>query len=85
MSQTPQTPATREDILAAVRGFLKNDALGEDDDLFKSGLLDSLQIVTLVGFLEERFACSLNYDELTEENLGSLSRIAAMLLRKKTP
>lgn len=79
----PET-VTRDAVIAAVREFLKQDAvIAEDVNLFKAGILDSLHIVSLVTFLEQRFACSLDYDELTEENLSTLGSVGDLVSRKK--
>lgn len=81
MSET----VTRSAVIDAVRGFLKQeDVVAEDANLFAAGLLDSLQIVSLVTFLEQRFVCSLDYDDLTEENLSTLGRIGDLVSGKKT-
>ena len=36
----------------------------------------------MIGFIESEFECSLDYDELTEDNLGTLAAILAMIERK---
>lgn len=79
----PET-VTRDAVISAVREFLKQETtVGEDVNLFAAGLLDSLHIVSLVTFLEQHFACSLDYDELTEENLSTLGRVGDLVSRKK--
>ncbi len=37
----------------------------------------------MIGFIESEFDCALDYDELTEENLGTLAAILAMIERKR--
>ena len=77
----------QDEILAALRDFVgaeKPDEvrdLQNDDNLFDLGLLDSLQLVSMVVFIESEFGCALNFDDLTEENLGSLSAIRDLILR----
>lgn len=78
---------SRTDVIAEIRGFLAEthpqaaEAVGADDSLFQLGLLDSLGIVSMVMFLEDRFAVSFQYDDLSEENLQSLGTIADLVLR----
>lgn len=77
----------REDIVKHVQAFLESGLadtteLSEDTDLFELGLLDSLKIVSLVVFVEEHFRLSLDYDDLTEEHLGSIGAIADLVVRK---
>lgn len=65
--------------------FLFGDAgvqLGADDSLLGSGVIDSTGVLELVGFLEQRFAISVEDKELIPENLDSISRITAYVTRK---
>lgn len=77
------------DVISSLRGFLATDkpeemsAVGEEDNLFNAGVLDSLQLVSLVVFIENEFNCALDFDELTEENLASLSAIRGLVERKR--
>jgi acyl carrier protein len=85
----------RQEALAALRNYLaagdssaggaSSDALTVDEqtNLFEAGVLDSLQLVGMIGFIESEFDCSLDYDELTEDNLGTLAAILAMIERKR--
>jgi D-alanine--poly(phosphoribitol) ligase subunit 2 len=50
------------------------DAFGEDDDLLQAGL-DSMAIMRLVLFIENEFGVVLPDDELTPENMQTLSRL----------
>lgn len=50
--------------------------------LTEAGILDSMGVLELVLFLEERFDLSVADDELTPENLDTLDRIVAFLQRK---
>lgn len=55
--------------------------IGEDTELIEQGVLDSLQILNLVGFMEERFAVTLPVEEFVPENFRSAAAIAAMVER----
>lgn len=78
----------REQVMQSLREFIaeghpeKIETLEEETDLFKSGVLDSLGVVSLVTFIDEKFGCSLDFEELTEENLANLKSITALVLRK---
>jgi acyl carrier protein len=70
-----------------VRGFVAESFLpdgaeppGADDDLF--ALLDSLQILRLVVWAEERFGVKVADEDLTAENLGTPGRVAAFVGRR---
>jgi acyl carrier protein len=51
-----------------------------DDDLF--ALLDSLQILRLVVWVEERFGVKVGDEDLTAENLETPRRVAAFIGRR---
>jgi acyl carrier protein len=53
--------------------------LGEDDQLVESGIIDSLGVMTLLSFLEEKFMIQIPDNELTPENFASLSSITALV------
>jgi acyl carrier protein len=46
-----------------------------DDDLLKKGLVDSLGVMELVGFIEDRYGITVRDEDLTPENFGTLIRI----------
>ncbi len=83
------TAPEHDAVLSALRSFLANDtadavdALGVDDDLFESGVLDSFQLVSLIAFIDDEFDLSLDFDDLTEENLGTLSAIRDLIVHKR--
>lgn len=58
-------------------------ALGDDDALFETGVIDSLGHLKLISFLEKEFAVSLSMDDLTWENFDSLNKIVALVQGRK--
>jgi acyl carrier protein len=79
----------QDDMISALRDFLtaakpeEMSALSDEGNLFDAGVLDSLQLVLLVGFIEDEFGCVLDFDDLTEENLASLPAIRGLVKRKR--
>jgi len=79
------------EILAALRGFIEENflymkpdfALSNDDSLLKSGVVDSMGVLEVLGFLEETFGVVPSNDEVTEANLGSLGAIARFVSAKR--
>lgn len=57
--------------------------LGDDDRLLERGIIDSMGVMELVAFLQERFAIVVDESEITEDHFGSLSAIAAYVVRKR--
>jgi len=53
------------------------------DDLF--ALLDSLQVLRLVVWVEERFGVAVGDGDLTADNLGTAGRVAAFVARRAAP
>lgn len=75
---------TESEILASVRQFIQDNflymkpgfVLGDDDSLMKKGVVDSMGVMEVLGFLEDTFNVTPEDHEVTEANLGSLSAIA---------
>ncbi len=79
----------QDDVISVLRDFLaaekpkETSALADEDNLFDAGVLDSLQLVSLVAFIQDEFGCALDFDDLTEENLASLSAVRGLVQRKR--
>jgi acyl carrier protein len=56
--------------------------LKDEDALFGGGVIDSIGVIELVGFLQAEFGYTLKEDEITERNLGSVGAIARFLHAK---
>ena len=71
-----------DQIVSALRGYIEPTLLagrpvGDEEDLLLSGLLDSLAVMSLVAFVEERFALKVPFDDVLIENFESISALAA--------
>ena len=53
--------------------------LADETSLLESGILDSLSLLQLVVFLEERFGITVGDQDLLPENFASVSTICAYL------
>jgi methoxymalonate biosynthesis acyl carrier protein len=77
-----------EDVKATIRSFLVRSInipdLGDDDDLFESGLVNSLFAVQLTTFIEKKFRLEVTADDLDIQNFRSLSAATSFVLRKRT-
>jgi acyl carrier protein len=86
------TSMTEAEILAALRQFIQDNflymkpgfVLGDDDSLLKKGVVDSMGVMEVLGFLEERFSVTPDDTEITEANLGSLRSIATFVRGKQS-
>lgn len=76
------------DVTAKVRGYIIDNflytrpdfALGEDDSLLGSGIVDSMGVMEVIMFLEESFGVTVNDADITEENLGTVRAITSYVL-----
>jgi acyl carrier protein len=59
--------------------------IAADTELIEQGVLDSLEILRLVSFLEERFHLAVPVDEFVPENFRTPATIAAMMARLQGP
>ena len=57
--------------------------LGSQENIFNSGIIDSLGFVNLIEFIREQYDIVYEPEDLTEENFESFDRIAAFILEKK--
>lgn len=61
----------------------KQAALGDTDPLIDSGIIDSLGIMKLIGFLEDKMAIQITDEELTPENFSTIESISGLVQKKK--
>jgi acyl carrier protein len=57
--------------------------VGEDEHLMERGIVDSMGMMELIEFLEDRFAVQPADDEITEQNFATLRRIAVFVAYKR--
>lgn len=64
--------------------FLFNcgDQLDDEMSLIDTNTVDSVGILEIVGFIENRFRIKVEDEELTAENLDSINKIARFVERK---
>ena len=93
MSGTPGEKAVAlDDLKESIRRFiLVNHLPGEspanlrdDTPLQTSGILDSLALMGLVGFLQNQFAVELDVYDTTAERFDRIADIVATVVRKRS-
>jgi acyl carrier protein len=78
-------------IKATVRGFIvdnflfgtEDESLSDDASFLETGIIDSTGILELISFVEKTYEITIADDEMLPENLDSLDRISAFVLRKR--
>jgi acyl carrier protein len=79
------------DILERTRAYVRANflymrpdfVLGDDDALLARGVIDSMGVMELIGFLTNEFGIAVADEDVTEENLGSLQAIAGFVADKQ--
>ena len=83
---TSVTTAAESGIKEAVKRFILSSVnipdLGDDDNLFETGIVNSLFAVQLMTFVEKTFAIEVEMDDLDIENFKSLNATTAFVLKK---
>jgi acyl carrier protein len=70
-------------VLARTRDYVRETflymrptfVLGDEDRLLEKGVLDSMGVLELVGFLQTEFGVAIGDEDVTEENFGTLTGI----------
>jgi acyl carrier protein len=79
-----------EDIAQRIRAFVidnllfgqEGDGFTNEDSFLENGLIDSIGILTLVEFVRETFAISIDDTDVVPENWDSVRRIACFVQAK---
>ena len=79
-----------QEIAQEVRGFvIDNFLFGEEDGYFSNddsfldnGLVDSIGILSLVEFVKEKYAITIEDEEIVPDNWDSVCRIATFVQTK---
>jgi methoxymalonate biosynthesis acyl carrier protein len=72
----------KETIKRFILSSIDFTQLEDDDNLFESGIVNSLFAVQLMTFIEKAFSIEVGLDDLDIENFKSLSATTAFVLKK---
>jgi methoxymalonate biosynthesis acyl carrier protein len=72
----------KETVKRFILGSINFTHLDDDDNLFESGIVNSLFAVQLMTFIEKTFAIEVGMDDLDIENFKSLNATTAFVLKK---
>jgi acyl carrier protein len=74
------------DYKTALTEYIRNDvvknrkkSINEDEDLLSSGLIDSLGILMLVSFIEDKFGIQVPGEDVVYENFSSIEAMSRYL------
>ncbi|HVW11317.1 MAG TPA: phosphopantetheine-binding protein [Bryobacteraceae bacterium] len=76
-------------IETAIRDFLRDflfladaDNLSGDDSFLEKGIVDSMGILHLITFVQQKYAIDVKDDELVTDNWDSIDRMSRYIRRK---
>ena len=70
---------TASDVLTIIHKMGRDDISIDTQNLITDGILSSLEIIRLIGMLEEHFDRSIDGSSLTPESLSNCENIAQLL------
>jgi acyl carrier protein len=73
----------KDKIRAFLREKTKHSDLGDAEDYFQKGFVNSLFAMQLVLFVEKEFQLRVGDDDLTLENFNSVNAISDLVARKQ--
>lgn len=79
---TPETIVISEAVRAFILSAVNIANLTDDDNLFESGIVNSLFAVQLMTFIERKFDIAVELDDLDMENFKSITATTEFVLRK---
>jgi methoxymalonate biosynthesis acyl carrier protein len=73
----------RDTIVDYIEGVANERDFDHSSNLFESGLLTSLDVLSLVAFIEETFALEISGDDIEMETFGTIDGFVAMITAKQ--
>lgn len=76
------------DVTQTIREYLTEELLDHDVDLaddtplLKTELIDSMGVLTLVGFIEDEYGITIAADDVSTDNFATLDTITRMVESK---
>src|SRR5690606_34766230 len=70
------------EFMAANFLFTDDYVLGDADSFLHTGILDSMGVLQIIFFLEERYQITLRDDEHVHDNRNTIQRLKIVIVRK---
>jgi len=70
-------------LLTEVAADLGKDSLSPDDDLLEMGVIDSMGIMSLISFMEEKFDITIEEQEIVPDNFQTIGNMERFVIQKK--
>ncbi|MBV8552850.1 MAG: acyl carrier protein [Acidobacteriaceae bacterium] len=62
--------------------FDKSIKFGNDDSFIREGLIDSMGVMELVGYVSSQFGITVEQDDVIPDNFDSVNKLVAFINRK---
>lgn len=72
----------KKEIRAFLARFVRDPAIGEEQDLFASGLVNSLFAMQMVLFVEKQFGIKVENEDLDRKNFATINALACFVTHK---
>jgi acyl carrier protein len=79
---TSEDKSIRDRIRSFILSSITVGDLGDDDDLFETGIVNSLFAVQLMTFLEKAFDIEVGLDDLDIDNFKTIQASTAFVVKK---
>jgi acyl carrier protein len=66
-----------------IKQFPAAAQIGVHDPLLENGIVDSLGVLDVVGFIEQAFSLTVSDDELVPENFATIERLSEFVESKR--
>jgi methoxymalonate biosynthesis acyl carrier protein len=73
----------KQQVREFVSRFVRGHDLGDGEDIFATGFVNSMFAMQLVQFVETTFGVTVESDDLDIDNFRSIDAIAALVERKQ--
>ena len=73
----------KQQVREFVSRFVRGHALGDGEDIFATGFVNSMFAMQLVQFVETTFGVTVESDDMDIENFQSIDAISALVERKQ--
>lgn len=73
----------KENLRSFFSRFIADTEINDDDDLFGSGLVNSLFAMQLIMYIEKNYDIKIDKDDLDIQNFSSIRSISQYILNKK--
>lgn len=74
---------TQDDLLYFLRRVAGDDTLGVDTPLFSTGLIDSIAMMQVIGYLEDHGHVRIGTEDVTLDNLDTANRMLALVAARR--